>query len=372
MIWPTANFLDVVKDVSGGNLKIPQSEFLPSGLIPVIDQGKDFIAGFTDDEDAKFKSSDLPVIVFGDHTKAIKYIDFPFAMGADGVKVLSVNKDLDSKFFYHYLRQVKIADAGYSRHYKFLKELKIPLPPLQEQRRIAAILDKAESLRAKRREAITKLDQLLQSVFLEMFGDPVSNPKKWPIVNIEKLTAIFRDGPFGSNLKSEHYVDSGVRVIRLQNIGVWDFNDSDEAFISEEHYRSMPKNHCFPGDVLVGTLGNPNLRACIQPKEISAALNKADCLLLRPKKEVANSEYICGLLNNPSLINSLSGLSLGQTRLRISMGRLREINVPLPQFRYQENFRNFYEKLSLIKNNHAHSLEKINSLITAIQAKYFK
>ncbi|MBK6923737.1 MAG: restriction endonuclease subunit S [Thermomonas sp.] len=107
--------------------------------------------------------------------KAVKFIDFPFAMGADGIKVLKPVDGCDIKYLYHFLRYSKLPDAGYSRHYKFVKELEVPLPPLPEQRRIAAILDKADALRAKRREAIAKLDQLLQSVFLDMFGDPVSN-----------------------------------------------------------------------------------------------------------------------------------------------------------------------------------------------------
>lgn len=248
-----------------------------------------------------------------------------------------------------------------------LSKISINLPTLPEQRRIAAILDKAEALRSKRREAIAKLDQLLQSVFLEMFGDPVTNPKKWPIVPIENLAKLLRDGPFGSNLKSEHYVKTGVRVVRLQNIGVWDFSDRDKAYISEDHFSKLPRNHCFPGDVLVGTLGEPNLRACIQPNHVDRALNKADCLLFRPDFNIANSEYICGLLNSESLISFSSSLSLGQTRLRISMGRLKELSVPQPPLEIQNNFRDFYLKFSEEKKqleNSSIDIEKLKSSIT--------
>ena len=164
-------FLEVFEDASGGNIKTPSSEFLENGEIPVIDQGQSFIAGYVNDP-AKICKSKPPVIVFGDHTKAIKYVDFHFAMGADGTKVLVPKNGNHAKYLFHALRTLHIPDAGYSRHYKFLKETKIPLPPLAEQKRIAAILDAADALRAKRREALAQLDALLQSTFLTLFGDP--------------------------------------------------------------------------------------------------------------------------------------------------------------------------------------------------------
>ena len=112
-------------------------------------------------------------------------------------------------------------------------DLAIPLPPLKEQRRIAAILDQADALRAKRRAALAQLDEMAQAIFVEMFGDPATNRRGWPLVRLGDLAMKFSDGPFGSNLKSVHYVENGIRVVRLQNIGVGEFLDDDRAFISE-------------------------------------------------------------------------------------------------------------------------------------------
>jgi type I restriction enzyme, S subunit len=165
-------FLEVIRDASGGNPKIPKRELLTDGDLPVVDQGKNLIAGFINDANKACKAA-LPVIVFGDHTRTVKYIDFPFAMGADGIKVLAARKPdrTDAKYLYYALSAIQIPSAGYSRHYKFLKECLIPFPPLAEQKRIAAILDAADASRAKRRESIEHLDRLIQSTFLEMFGD---------------------------------------------------------------------------------------------------------------------------------------------------------------------------------------------------------
>lgn len=161
--------LEAVSDVSGGNRKILQSDFLQEGPLAVVDQGRSQIAGYTYDTSASVKT-DGPVIVFGDHTRAIKFVDFPFAMGADGVKVLQVREGFDPKFVYHYLISRELPSAGYSRHFKFLKQVEVPRPRIEEQRRIAAILDHADDLRAKRREVLAHLDDLTQSTFRDMVG----------------------------------------------------------------------------------------------------------------------------------------------------------------------------------------------------------
>jgi len=101
-------------------------------------------------------------------------------MGADGIKVLRPRVEADVKYLFHFLRQLRLHDGGYDRHFKYLKRAEVVLPPLAEQRRIAEVLDRAEALRAKRRAALAQLDSLTQSLFLDMFGDPVSNPKGWP------------------------------------------------------------------------------------------------------------------------------------------------------------------------------------------------
>ena len=180
-------FLDVFKDATGGNIKTPQTEFLEEGEFPVVDQGQALVAGFVNDR-SRICSVNPPVIVFGDHTRAIKYVDFEFAMGADGTKVLVPKVESDTKYLYYALKDIEIPAAGYSRHYKFLKETHIPLPPLPEQRRIADILDKADALRAKRRGTLAQLDTLTQSIFLDMFGDPATNPKGWPVRRIDEIT----------------------------------------------------------------------------------------------------------------------------------------------------------------------------------------
>jgi type I restriction enzyme S subunit len=364
-------FLDVFEDASGGNIKTLNKDFLEKGEIPVIDQGQSLIAGYVNDPE-KICKSKPPVIVFGDHTKAIKYVDFHFAMGADGTKVLAPKVGGHAKYLFYALRTLHIPDAGYSRHYKFLKETTIPLPPLAEQKRIAAILDAADALRAKRRETLAQLDALLQSTFLTLFGDPAENPKKWPLHTVGSLACKFSDGPFGSNLKSAHYTETGVRVIRLQNIGIGEFVNKDTAFISTKHFSVLKKHECLPGDVLIGTLGDPNLRACIQPEWLRAALNKADCVQLRPDSKVSTAAFVCALLNQPSTERLAQSLMQGQTRVRISMGRLRNLEVPIPPLPLQQKFAAIVESIERQKSAQRAHLAELDALFAALQHRAFR
>src|SRR5713101_6631005 len=104
--WRKFLFTDAVADESGGNEKTPQSEFLPEGRFAVVDQGKELIAGYVNDE-SRLCNAVLPVVVFGDHTRCFKFVDFPFCMGADGVKVLRPKVNAEVKYLYHYLRQLR-------------------------------------------------------------------------------------------------------------------------------------------------------------------------------------------------------------------------------------------------------------------------
>jgi restriction endonuclease S subunit len=178
-------FFQAVNDCTGGNVKVQRKDYLSSGDVPVIDQGKKFIAGFT--ESGNRYSGSLPLILFGDHTRIFKYVDFPFALGADGVKALQALEGFDPKYLYFYFRTVQLPDAGYSRHFKFLKEITVPKPPLHEQRRLVDLLSRAEGIVRLRLEAERKAAEVTPALFLDMFGNPATNPKKWPTKKIGNL-----------------------------------------------------------------------------------------------------------------------------------------------------------------------------------------
>jgi len=130
--WLTVDFANACSDRTASGGKIQRSEYLDRGAFPVVDQGQTFIAGWSACGDQLRRLSG-PVIVFGDHTRAVKYVDFDFIVGADGAKVLLPSSRYEPRFFAELLRRMPIPDLGYSRHMRALKELKFPCPPLPMQ-----------------------------------------------------------------------------------------------------------------------------------------------------------------------------------------------------------------------------------------------
>ena len=203
------SFSEVVTDATSKFTKIKASDYHAQGKYKIIDQGKEPIAGYTDDPNL-VNGQLLPILIFGDHTRILKYEDNPIALGADGAKALWVNPDVaNARYVYYYLRSIHIKEAGYSRHFKFLKEVRIPIPfkdgisDLDNQKRIARLLDKVEGLIAQRKQHLQQLDDLLKSVFLEMFGDPVRNEKGWNVVFWDDLF-VTRTGKLNANAMSEN------------------------------------------------------------------------------------------------------------------------------------------------------------------------
>lgn len=249
--------------------------------------------------------------------------------------------------------------------------LMVQFPSLNEQNEIAHVLEQADRARQQRKAANVLTDQFLQSSFLSLFGDPVKNEKGWELDTIKNLAEKYSDGPFGSNLKTEHYTSTGVRIIRLQNIGVNEFKDEVDAYVSLEHYETLKKHSCYPGDVLIGTMGEPNLRACILPSSIKVAINKADCVLFRPNRKKVLAEYVSYLLNIPSFVESVANLVLGQTRGRISMGRLANAKLTVPSLSLQQQFAGIVAQAEGLRKKQRESERELEQLFQALLQKYF-
>ena len=238
----------------------------------------------------------------------------------------------------------------------------VPLPRLPEQRRIAEILDTLDEVIRHTEQVIAKLQQMKQGLLHDLLTrgiddngelrDPVRHPEQFkdsPLGRIPKewrwgaLGSVLEsavDGPFGSSLKTNHYVREGVRIVRLQNIGSGLFHDTDRAFISEQYAGSLARHQVVPGDLLVASLGDQNhpiARACLYPHDFNVGIVKADCFRLRPLQSAAEAEFLMMALNCLATRIDIPGLSQGVTRDRINLGNLKRVCVPLPSIDEQRN-----------------------------------
>lgn len=186
--WTYKKFEDCIEKVKY-TTKIQSVDYGVQGKYPVVSQEEELISGYWDNDADVFHIT-KPVVIFGDHTRVLKYVDFDFVLGADGVKILQPTEEINAKFLLYYLIWYKVPSLGYSRHYKLLKELSIPVPPLTTQRAIVAELDTLNEILDKKRQQLKELDTLAQSIFYDMFGDPVENEKGWEVKKFSKCFSL--------------------------------------------------------------------------------------------------------------------------------------------------------------------------------------
>ncbi|NMB00871.1 MAG: hypothetical protein GX971_05035 [Firmicutes bacterium] len=180
--WEIAEFEKCLEKVTYTN-KIQRKDFKEDGIYPIVSQEKDFINGYWDNEEDLFKV-DKPVVIFGDHTQVIKFIDFDFVLGADGVKILKPKDKINSKYFYYFLQNVDLGSLGYARHYRLLKEINVAYPKsLPEQQRIVAILDQCftaiDKAKANAEQNLKNAKELFESYLQGVFENGNWEKKKW-------------------------------------------------------------------------------------------------------------------------------------------------------------------------------------------------
>ena len=243
------SFEDCIEKVSYGN-KIQRTEYLSEGKYPVVSQESKLVNGFWNNEADVF-DVDKPVIVFGDHTRTLKFIDFSFVLGADGAKIIKPKSFVDSKFFYYFLQANPLGEKGYARHYRFLKELNLNVPPLPIQQKVVTKLDAifAEIDKAKAAaEANAKnAEALISSQISKLFNELKDE------IGYVKLGDICSSVEYGSSSKSE--AEGKVPVLRMGNILNGKLDYSDLVFTNNED--EIKKYQLSNGDVLFNRTNSP-------------------------------------------------------------------------------------------------------------------
>ena len=204
--WTEVAFPEtLVRNSVGRENQILSSEIRPRGRFPVVDQGQAFVAGYCDDEERVIRD-DLPLVIFGDHTRCFKYVDFPFILGADGTKVLKPDADqFEPRFFYYALLNLEIPSRGYNRHFKQVKESSIPRPEKDEQKKIAGVLGLVQRAMEQQERLIEKTAELKKTLLHQLFtqgtrGEPQKQtdlgpvPESWEVVKLSEVCTFISGG----------------------------------------------------------------------------------------------------------------------------------------------------------------------------------
>lgn len=309
-----------------------------------------------------------------------------FAINNEGIKgaiasslvLLRAKDGLEINYFKHYLKSKRLkmliskSDNGSSQpnlSATNVKKFKIPLPPLKEQKRIAAILDAADDYRKKTKALITKYDELAQSLFLEMFGDTKMNPKKWTVKILVDVCDKVIDCPHST----PKYVEEKTEYpcIRTTELGSGDINWSKMKYLDYEGYTERTKR-LIPeaGDIIYGREGTFG-EAAIVPSDCRMSLGQR-VMLFRPKLTEVNSCFLHAVVRSKGVYHQALRVNSGSTVGHVNVKDIKKFNLIIPPLNLQNQFAERIQAIEAQKEQAQVSLEKADDLFNALLQKAFK
>ncbi len=298
-------------------------------------------------------------------------------------KVLRPSSRIHPGYFSHffktadYRRRISYLAAGVNINNlrnEHLDDLDIPLPPFTEQKRIATILDRAEALRAKRRQALSKLDLLRNCIFLDLFGE--AEASGWTISEVagvaEPTNGSIRTGPFGSQLLHSEFVEEGVAVLGIDNVVNNEFRWDERRFITEAKYRELRRYTVFPGDVLITIMGTCG-RCAVVPDDIPLAINtKHLCCITLDRTKCHPAFLHAYFLYHPLALRYLSRTAKGAIMSGLNMGLISAMPIPLPPINLQLEFARRTASIQFLKSKLQTFKAKLGDLLASLQHHAFR
>ena len=324
--------------------KIQARDYNSSGTYPIVDQGQAFIAGWTN-EIAGVISDQLPVVVFGDHSRTFKYVDVPFVRGADGTQVMRPKYGIDVRYFYFACRAIDLPSQGYSRHFKSLKETEIPLPPLSEQCDIAQVLSTIEDLSALNDGQLSTLVRGKRTAMRVLFtrglrGEALKDtqigpvPASWEVTHIEEWVSAISKGS-SPKWQGFNYVDEGILFVRSQNVGNGAMEFAEKAFLSVKWNDKETRSILQTGDLLINLVGASIGRCAVGGEEINNAnCNQAVCFVRLDQTKLL-SKFLCGFLLTDEGQSQIHDSKKDIARANLSLQDVRRLRVPKPALEEQ-------------------------------------
>lgn len=295
-----------------------------------------------------------------------------------GFKSFIPNPDLlVSEFLYWWLRfnRTYLESLGNGATFKevsktVVSRVEIALPSLAEQRRIAAILDQAETLRTQRRAALAQLDSLTQSLFFDMFGDPVTNERGWPQDKLGQQTTKMGSGstPTGGDAA---YKTEGISLIRSLNVHDGAFKYKNLAFIDEKQASKLSNVQVEENDILLNITGASVARVCRAPYSVLPARVNQHVMIIRPKPSLDCIFLERLFLSDPMKASLLQIGGSGATREAITKAQAADLVIPIPPLPFQQTFATRIQAIEALKATHRAALAQLDALFASLQQRAF-
>ncbi|NEO34149.1 MAG: restriction endonuclease subunit S [Symploca sp. SIO3C6] len=257
-----------------------------------------------------------------------------------------------------------------------IKKSQIPLPPLEEQRRIAAILDKADEVRRKRKQAIALTEELLKSAFLKIVGSKNPDYHQWKEVVLAELAlpvkGSMRTGPFGSTLLHSEFVDEGIAVLGIDNAVQNRFAWGERRFITSEKYKSLKRYTIKPGDVIITIMGTTG-RSAVVPEDIPTAINTKHLAAITLDNSKALPEYVSNAIHqDPFVLHQIALRNRGAIMAGLNLGIIKELKVRLPPLDQQVIYSKVIKQIRQKQEKLERAANDTNNLFNSLLQKAFR
>lgn len=329
-------------------------------------------------------SYSIEALIFGTGGSAsVHHVSIPFSTSSDCLVAKPKRLgEINCRYCFHFLAgKIHLLEAGFRgaglRHISksYIQNIKIPIPPLPEQKRIADILDRAEALRAKRRSVLAQLDELIKSIFLDMFGDPITNTKKWPRLPFAKLLTNI-DGGWSPVCLDRPVEGEEWGVLKLGAVTSCEYNSAENKALPED-IDPDPNLEVRPGDLLFTRKNTYELvAACALVNETPPRLMMSDLIfrLQLHRDAKIDPNYLHQLLIYPTKrreIQRLAGGSAGSMP-NISKAKLNTALIEIPPLPLQQEFARRLFAIEKLKAEYKVSLTELDELFASLQYRAFR
>ena len=362
-----SKLLDIFDDVTRLGTKIPTSEYQKYGEYPIFDQGQEYISGYTCEKEGIYEN--VPAIIFGDHTRVLKYVDMPCFLGADGVKLLKAKRnDVNTKYLFYRLCAADIPNTGYNRHFKWLKEVEFMLPSFEEQKEISSNLDKVTHAIDLCNTILEKLDLLVKSQFVEMFGIVGNDEKGW---GLRRIGDVCKINPPKLN---DSRLYPGIEVSFVPMSVVTEHGEIDASEIKKYEEVKTGYTYFSENDVLFAKITPcmENGKGCVAKNLCNGiGFGSTEFHVIRSTENV-NPYWIYNVTSFKQFRKDAAANMTGSAgQRRVPAKFLENYKVSVPPLDLQNQFADFVKTIDKSKLAVKKTLEKAETLKKALMQEYF-